>query len=331
MSMIRGESSSSSSSSSVSLPPANTSSSTSSCKYDVVTSINLRTNHTSSDFLTVTVSLKSQTSRQSAEVANRTEVEAGEGARTSVQALLDTGSLAGNFISQQLVTELDADSYVYHSKRSFSVCSGLDNVCYDSNKLIDLLITYKNEQNQKLQSIFLTAFVAENSPLDLIIGRSSIKKLRFNTSNPSHFVNTETKLSSLSTNQKLRRSPKVKPSAICNSVTLESGMKTTVSPISPNFSPPEINKTCVCKIIHSDPMNLDSVDSEMAASDGITSSPMNLDSDQTDVCDLNHNLSDTPPLPAGFATPQRHGWVATFLKQAQLKHISVIIDDEIDD
>ena len=125
-------------------------------------------------------------------MANRTEVEAGEGARTSVQALLDTGSLAGNFVSQQLVTELDAESYVYHSKRSFSVCSGLDNVCYDSNKLIDLLITYQNERTQKLQSIFLTAFVAENSPLDLIIGRASIKKHRFNTSNPSHFVNTET-------------------------------------------------------------------------------------------------------------------------------------------
>ena len=82
-----------------------------------------------SDFLTVTVSLKSQTSRQPAEAANRTEVEAGEEAK-SVQALLDTGSLAGNFISQALVTELNAEKYVYRSKHSFSVCSGLDNVCY---------------------------------------------------------------------------------------------------------------------------------------------------------------------------------------------------------
>ena len=56
---------------------------------------------------------------------------------------------------------------------------------------------------------------------------------------------------------------------------------------------------------------------------------MNLDSDKNDFCDLNHNLSDTPPLPTGFATPQRPGWVATVLKQAQSKHLSVIIDDEI--
>lgn len=43
-------------------------------------------------------------------------------------------------------------------------------------------------------SIFLTAFVAQNSPIDLIIGRSSIKKHHFLTSNPSHFVSIETHL-----------------------------------------------------------------------------------------------------------------------------------------
>ena len=51
--------------------------------------------------------------------------------------------------------------------------------CYDSDKLVDLLITYLNERTQKHQSIFLTAFVAENAPLDLIIGRSTIKKTIF--------------------------------------------------------------------------------------------------------------------------------------------------------
>ena len=58
---------------------------------------------------------------------------------------------------------------------------------------------------------------------------------------------------------------------------------------------------------------------------------MNLDSDKKDFCDLNHNLSDTLPLPAGAATPQRHGWVASVLKQAHLQHTAVIVDDEIDD
>jgi hypothetical protein len=337
LSGVSGSSSSSASASSTvatTVPPATqfkrTLSSMSSCKHDIMSSVHLSSPPTPSDFLTVTVSLKSQTSRQAAEVANRTEVEDVAGAKRSVQALLDTGSLAGNFISQTVVTELNGDDYVYRSKQSFSVCSGLDNVCYESDKLINLLITYKNERSQKLQSIFLTAFVAQNSPIDLIIGRSSIKKHNFLTSNSSHFVNSDI-LSSLSTNSTMTHSTKVKPSEICESVTLENGMKTTVSEKSPIFSQTVNATTCGCTATHSKPMNLDLVDEDMATSKGITSSPMNLDSDQNDFCDLNHNLSDTPPLPAGLATPQRHGWVATVLKQAQLAHTAVIVDDEIDD
>ena len=93
----------------------------SSCKYAFMSSLQLSTFSTPADFLTATVSLQSQTGRQPAEAADRKEVEAGEGAKRTVQVLLDTGSLAGNFISQSIVTELDADIYVYRSKRSFSV------------------------------------------------------------------------------------------------------------------------------------------------------------------------------------------------------------------
>ena len=111
LSGFSGSSSSSSSASSTvatTVPPLAQSqrsfSSMSSCKHDIMSSVHLSTLSPPSDFLTVTVSLQSQTCRQAAEVANRTEVEAGAGAKRSVQALLDTGSLAGNFISQALVT-----------------------------------------------------------------------------------------------------------------------------------------------------------------------------------------------------------------------------------
>ena len=188
------------------------------------------------------------------------------------------------------------------------------------------MITYLNERTQKHQSIFLTAFVAENAPLDLIIGRSTIKKHHFHTSNPSHFVNLENQLNSLSADSTVTQY--VKPSEKGNSVALKNGMKTVSSTISPIYGPPA---TCMCTDPHSKPMNLDLVNNKIASPEGIRAAPMNLDSEQTNFCDLNRNQSDTPPLPAGFATPQRHGWVATLLKQAQLKHISVIIDDEIDD
>jgi len=94
-------------------------------------------------------------------------------------ALLDTGSLAGNFLSDRVVNELDASHYVYHSKNKFSVCSGLDNTCYESNDLLDLFITYIDERNNNKKSINITAFISKNSPIDLIIGRSTIKKYNF--------------------------------------------------------------------------------------------------------------------------------------------------------
>ena len=62
--------------------------------------------------------------------------------RKTVSALLDTGSLAGNFLSSRIVEILNAFPYVYSTKSHFSVCSGLDNTCYSSNKMLDLSITY---------------------------------------------------------------------------------------------------------------------------------------------------------------------------------------------
>ena len=44
--------------------------------------------------------------------------------------LLDTGSLPGDFISQQSVHKLQGDSFVYISPSSITICSGLDNTCY---------------------------------------------------------------------------------------------------------------------------------------------------------------------------------------------------------
>ena len=275
-----------------------------------MSSVHPSTFSTPSDFLTATVSLQSQTVRQAAEVANRTEVEAGAGAKKTVQALLDTGSLAGNFISQAIITDLQAENYVYRTKRTFSVCSGLDSVCYSSDKMINLLLTYNNERTQKIQSIFLKAFVAQNSPIDLIIGRSSIKKHHFPTSNPSHFMSSAP-VNSHNKNSTLTVFQKAKPSETNKSVALENGHEKNSHPETPIFPRLKNTNSCVC----TSPLL-----SPRVASEGVTFPPMNLDSDRSDFCDLNHNLSDTHPLPAGPATSQRHGWVASVLRQAHLQH-----------
>ena len=127
-------------------------------------------------------------------------------------------------------------------------------MCYDSDKLVNLLLTYKNEQTQTQQSIFLTAFVAENSPIDLIIGRSSIKKHNFTNSTPSHFgSNSQNKNSAVSTVFS------TKPYIATESVTLKSGMKKTRTVKIPVLS---TTNACLCGLPHPMPKNLDLVTEE---------------------------------------------------------------------
>ena len=50
--------------------------------------------------------------------------------RNKIQTLLDTGSLAGNFILRQLLVDLSLDSHIVTDSCPITVCSGLDNACY---------------------------------------------------------------------------------------------------------------------------------------------------------------------------------------------------------
>ena len=54
------------------------------------------------------------------------------------EVLLDTGSLPGDFISQQLVHKLHGDSFVYTSPSPLTICSGLDNTCYVRDQVVDI-------------------------------------------------------------------------------------------------------------------------------------------------------------------------------------------------
>ena len=116
--------------------------------------------HSPNDFLTVSISLQSQTTRLAAEAANRVVVVEGAGIKTSAEALLDTGALMGNYINTRVVDALKADNYVYYAKTPISVCSGLDNVCYTTNKMLDILVTYVHEITKSKISISLNTFIS---------------------------------------------------------------------------------------------------------------------------------------------------------------------------
>lgn len=94
--------------------------------------------------------------------------------KNELKTLLDTGSLAGDFIAYRCVLNLKLESFITTSKKRI-VCSGLDNQCYDISSSIALRIFYFCETLSKIVSIEINAIVLQSSPVDLILGRNTIK------------------------------------------------------------------------------------------------------------------------------------------------------------
>ena len=100
-----------------------------------------------------------------------------------VSALLDTGSLAGDFISQQLV-----EKFRFLSTRvpvPNSVCSGLNNTCVDLNQTVSLTVSFTNEVNNKIFSFSINAFILKDTPIDFIVGLATIKRYNLFSAVPS--------------------------------------------------------------------------------------------------------------------------------------------------
>ena len=63
----------------------------------------------------------------------------------NVDALLDTGCLAGDFVARRIVDRFNIKP-VINSAAKLSVCSGLDNTCYDISKSAIITLNYLNER-----------------------------------------------------------------------------------------------------------------------------------------------------------------------------------------
>ena len=104
----------------------------------------------------------------------------------NLDALLDTGCLAGDFVAERIVDKYNIKS-VLHSTAKLSVCSGLDNTCYDISKSVIISVNYFNERLNNINTFEIRAIILGTSPLDLIIGRATIRKLGFVHQIPSQF------------------------------------------------------------------------------------------------------------------------------------------------
>ena len=63
----------------------------------------------------------------------------------NVDALLDTECLAGDFVARRIVDRFNIKP-VINSAAKLSVCSGLDNTCYDISKAVIISVNYLNER-----------------------------------------------------------------------------------------------------------------------------------------------------------------------------------------
>ena len=75
--------------------------------------------------------------------------------KTTAKALLDTGSLAGDFISNDFIVDLNLVNYVEIDNNEIQICSGLDNNCSSTLGSITLSLSFKNEVNNKTEFVTL--------------------------------------------------------------------------------------------------------------------------------------------------------------------------------
>ena len=54
------------------------------------------------------------------------------------QVLLDSGSLAGDFISRDMLLRLQGEAYVYKMAQPSKVCSGMNGQCIIHNEMLDI-------------------------------------------------------------------------------------------------------------------------------------------------------------------------------------------------
>ena len=96
------------------------------------------------------------------------------------KALLDSGCLVGDCMSQHLVVNIYT-----------TICSGFDNHCSNTFPSLLINISFLNETNALVESFLTRVIILPKSPIEIIIGRKTIQTLKFSKRTPSHFDGTK--------------------------------------------------------------------------------------------------------------------------------------------
>jgi hypothetical protein len=105
------------------------------------------------------------------------------------RALLDTGCLVGDCMLIHVVDSLNASHLLFDV--TTITCSGFNNQCQDKFQCLKINLSFLNETTSSFEYFTATVIVSKDSPIDLIIGREIIKKLRLIDRLHSHFVESK--------------------------------------------------------------------------------------------------------------------------------------------
>jgi hypothetical protein len=105
------------------------------------------------------------------------DVAAGEAVQDNllVQAKLDTGCLVGDCMSQEIVDKLNASHLVVNINTT--ICSGFNNQCSSDFPSLLIKITSIHENSFLKESFDPRVLILPKSPIDIIIGRKTIKTI----------------------------------------------------------------------------------------------------------------------------------------------------------
>jgi hypothetical protein len=107
-----------------------------------------------------------------------------------VEALLDSGSLAGDFINANTLAKLGGTHYMRDTADNILVCSGLDNQCLESNVVLDVIIEF--DVNDLVIKMNIPVRMSNNSPLECIIGIDTMIKYNIVQLLPHFFLSDVT-------------------------------------------------------------------------------------------------------------------------------------------
>ena len=103
--------------------------------------------------------------------------------------MIDSGCLAGDLINKRVLNALNGSKYLRTADTPLIMCSGLNYECLSSTEVLDIVVTFT--ANKIVQAFNLVVCISEESPIDLIIGRSTMKQKNLVELVPHFFRNLD--------------------------------------------------------------------------------------------------------------------------------------------